>query len=129
VSLASVAHILVVDDEINIATTLGLILQTLGYSVDVAHCGERALELAAKQPPDMLISDIVMPGIDGFELAIRLKTQLHNCGILLISGQPAAAERIALAKLSGYEFEVLAKPVHPSEIIARVLDCLGKPTM
>jgi len=120
-----VAHILVVDDEVNIAATLALILQSRGYSVAVAHSGEQALDLAATQPPDMLISDVVLPGIDGFELAIKLKHRLPTCGVLLISGQPATAERIARAKLAGHHFEVLGKPVHPSEIIAHVVDCIG----
>lgn len=118
------AHILVVDDEVNIAATLAMIFQSLGYSVAAAHSGEEALQLAAAQPPDMLISDVVMPGIDGFELAIRLKDKLPNCGILLISGQPATAERITAAKLAGHNFEIFGKPVHPSELIARVAECV-----
>ena len=119
-------HILVVDDEINIAATLALILQSRGYSVAVAYSGEQALDLAATQPPDMLISDVVMPGIDGFQLAIKLKDQLPDCGVLLVSGQPATAERMVAAQRSGHHFELLAKPVHPSEIIARVVDCIGR---
>jgi DNA-binding response OmpR family regulator len=113
-----------VDDEELVAATLGLILQSQGYSIAVAHSGEQALKLADECPPDMLISDVIMPGMDGFELAIQLKERLPMCGVLLLSGNAATAERIELAKRAGHQFEVLAKPVHPEEIIARVKHCL-----
>jgi DNA-binding response OmpR family regulator len=117
-------HILIVDDEELVASTLGLILQSQGYSVAVAFSGEQALKLAEERLPDMLISDVIMPGMDGFQLAIRLKELLPMCGVLLLSGNVATAERIELARRAGHHFEVLPKPVPPEEIIARVKDCL-----
>ena len=86
-----VPHIFVVDDEEIIASTLGLILQSVGYSVAVAYSGEQALQLAESRPPDMLISDVIMSGIDGLHLAAELKQKLPACGNLLFSGQFAAA--------------------------------------
>ena len=70
--MTRMAHIRVADDEINIAATLALILQTHGHTVAIANSGEQALQLAAAHPPDMLISDVAESGVDGFELADRV---------------------------------------------------------
>jgi CheY-like chemotaxis protein len=113
-------YVLVADDERSIADTLRLILKTHSYAAVSVYSGEEALEYAAKNPPSMLISDVVMPGMNGFELAIHLKDKFPDCAVLLISGQVATAQLLEKAKQAGYDFELLAKPVHPLEILSRV---------
>jgi CheY-like chemotaxis protein len=115
-----VRHVLVVDDERAIADTLAMILRYAGYSTSVAYNGEHALEVAQLRAPDMLISDVVMPGINGFELAIGFKQTHPDCKVLLFSGQAATAELSQKAAAAGYSFELLAKPVPPAEILAHL---------
>jgi CheY-like chemotaxis protein len=113
-------YVLVADDEPSIADTLRMILKTHSYSAVSVYSGEAALEYASQNPPRMLISDVVMPGMNGFELAIHLKDKFPDCAVLLISGQVATAQLLEKSKLAGYDFELLAKPVHPLEILNRV---------
>ena len=70
--------------------------------------------------PDLLISDVVMPGMTGVDLAIRFREAQPNCKILLISGQGATANFLEEARVKGYDFELLAKPVHPADLLAKL---------
>lgn len=112
-------YILVVDDERIIADTLRLILKFGGYPAVVAYSGAEALDYALLHPPRMLISDVIMPGMTGFDLAIQLKGKF-DCAVLLISGQIATAELLDQAARAGYSFDLIAKPAHPTEILSRV---------
>jgi DNA-binding NtrC family response regulator len=117
---SGVPHVLVVDDERAIADTLAMILRFAGYSTSVAYDGERAMEACQVRVPDVLISDVVMPGINGFELAIWFRQTYPDCNVLLFSGQATTAELSQKAAAAGYSFELLAKPAPPSEMLARV---------
>jgi len=111
----------VVDDERVIAETLAVILNQAGFSALSFEDPELALEAASfEAPPDMLISDVVMPGMSGIELAIRLQHKYPLCKVLLFSGQAATANLLEVSRKQGYEFDVLLKPVHPSEFLAKV---------
>jgi DNA-binding response OmpR family regulator len=113
-------HILVVDDERVIADSLALILKLQGYTTASAYTGEQAVEVAQAKPPDILITDVIMPGMNGFDLALLMLKLYPGCKVLLFSGQAATAKLLELAESEGHSFEVLAKPVDPREIIARV---------
>jgi DNA-binding NtrC family response regulator len=115
-----VPHVLVVDDERAVADSLAMILRYAGYSTSVAYNGEQAIEVAQLRVPDLLISDVVMPGINGFELAILFRKTHLNCSVLLFSGQAATAELSEQAAAAGYSFELLAKPVPPAQMLSRV---------
>ena len=65
-------------------------------------------------------SDVVMSGITGIETAIRARVILPSCKVLLFSGQAATANLLEKARAQGYEFEILIKPVHPSDLLARI---------
>jgi DNA-binding response OmpR family regulator len=117
--------VLVVDDESVIAETLAEILSRSGYAAMTAYDGEEALETALLTPPEMLITDVVLPGMNGIELAVAIRRIFPNCKVLLFSGQAAAGDLLAPAKRSGHHFHMLSKPVHPSELLARVRESLG----
>jgi len=118
-------RVLVVDDERIIADTLTMILTTSGFDARAAYSGEMALEMARNFHPEMLITDVVMPGLSGIEAAIKLHEFLPSCKILLFSGQATTQHLIEAARAQNYEFELLAKPVHPTELLARMQSVMG----
>jgi len=117
---ANKPRVLVADDERVIADTLAMILNQSGFQARVAYTGEAALELAAEYQPDMLISDVIMAGLNGIDAAIKIRKILPSIKILLFSGQAATADLLEKARAQGYEFEILAKPVHPQDLLARL---------
>ena len=117
--------ILVVDDEKRIADTLVLILDSEGYVAEAAYEGSTALEICRSKVPDLVLSDVVMPEMNGIELAITIRHQFRDCHILLFSGQADTMELLADAKRRGYNFELLAKPLHPEELVARIRELVG----
>jgi CheY-like chemotaxis protein len=113
-------RVLIADDERVIADTLAMILNQSGFEARAAYSGEKALELAVSFAPDMLISDVIMADLNGIEAAIRMKTLLPKIKILLFSGQAATADLLDKARKQGYEFEILAKPVHPQDLLNKL---------
>ena len=112
--------VLVVDDESAIADTVTEILSRSGYSATAAYDGNEALETALLTPPEMLITDVVLPGMSGIELAITIKRIFPDCRILLFSGQAATADLMANAREAGHHFTLLSKPVHPRDLLTSV---------
>ncbi len=112
--------VLVADDERVIADTLAMILNQSGFHAQAVYSGEKALELAESFRPDMLISDVIMADLNGIDAAIRIRTLLPEIKILLFSGQAATADLLEKARADGYEFEILAKPVHPQDLLTRL---------
>lgn len=117
---AAKPKVLVADDERVIADTLAMILNQSGFETKAVYSGEKALELAAIFEPDMLISDVIMADLNGIDAAIRIRAILPNIKILLFSGQAATADLLEKARMQGYEFEILAKPVHPQDLLSRL---------
>jgi len=113
-------RVLVADDEPVIADTLAMILNQSGFEARAVYSGERALELAATFAPEMLISDVIMGGLNGIDAAIRIQALLPGIKILLFSGQAATADLLEKARARGYEFEILAKPVHPQDLLKKL---------
>ena len=112
--------VLVADDEQVIADTLAMILNQSGFEARAVYSGEKALDLAATFEPDMLISDVIMADLNGIEAAIRIRALLPRIKILLFSGQAATADLLEKARTQGYEVEILAKPVHPQDLLSRL---------
>ena len=113
-------RIVIVDDEMDIAKLLAVILQmnlfdAIPYSDPLA-----ALEAARAAPPDYLISDIVMPGMTGIELALAIRREIPTCKILLFSGQIGAPELIRNAREAGHHFELVQKPIQPAIMVAAI---------
>ena len=116
----SVSCIFVVDDEPVIASSLAAILQMNGFSARFFTCPLEALAAARSESPDLVISDVAMPGISGIDLAIHMRAQYPNCKILLFSGQAATLDLLEGARVQGYDFRLLQKPVHPSEFLFEI---------
>ena len=112
--------VLVADDEQVIANTLAIILNQAGFEARAVYSGEKALESLDDFQPDMLISDVIMTGMTGIEAAIATRNKLPTCKILLFSGQAATADLLEKARQEGHEFEILAKPVHPTDLLAKL---------
>ncbi|MGA2372847.1 MAG: response regulator [Candidatus Korobacteraceae bacterium] len=118
--LAKKPRVLVVDDEQVIADTLAKILDMNGYDASAVYTGTAAVESARALQPDLVISDVIMPDMNGIEAAISIRGFLPTCKILLFSGQAATADLLENARAQGHEFEILAKPVHPSDLLAKL---------
>jgi CheY-like chemotaxis protein len=119
--------ILVVDDELAIAETLRMILEMSGYAAHSASSGVQAIAKAEEGCPDLLLSDVMMPGLNGFETALRIKARCPGCRLLFFSGYSAHPEMLQLSedlKSRGYDFEVLPKPLHPSLLLEKVKSAL-----
>jgi CheY-like chemotaxis protein len=112
--------VLVADDEQVIANTLAIILNQAGFEARAVYSGEDALEALDSFQPDMLITDVIMTGITGIEAAIATRQKRPNCKVLLFSGQAATASLLEKARHEGHEFEVLTKPVHPTDLLAKL---------
>ncbi len=112
--------VLVADDEQVIANTLAIILNQAGFEARAVYSGENAVETIDAFQPNMLISDVIMTGMTGIEAAIQIREKLPACKILLFSGQAATADLLEKARSQGHEFEILAKPVHPTDLLAKL---------
>jgi DNA-binding NtrC family response regulator len=113
-------RIFVVDDEMEIAKMLSVVLQMNLFDAIPHSDPQTALEAAKASPPDYLISDILMPEMNGVELAISIQQAIPSCKVLLFSGHADAAGLIDNAKAQGYSFGLVQKPIHPTELVARL---------
>ena len=112
--------VLVVDDERLIADTMAEILKRSGYHALSAYDGKTALELAMQVSPEFVLTDVVMPNMNGVQLAIAVSKALPNTEIVLLSGQAGVTEILDRARKEGYSFELIAKPVHPEKLLERL---------
>jgi len=113
-------RVFVVDDEPVIASTLAMILNSSGFDTASFTDPSSALEAALVDPPDMLISDIVLPLFSGVELAKRVKHRCLRCKVLLFSGHVETAAMLEEAWAQAHQFELLPKPIHPTVLLNRV---------
>jgi CheY-like chemotaxis protein len=110
-------RILVVDDEAVIADTIVQILNRNGFIAEAAYSGAQAIELAHRYCPELVLSDVMMPHVDGVEAAIKIRELCPDTRIVLFSGQAATVEILARARERGHNFELLPKPIHPTQLI------------
>jgi DNA-binding response OmpR family regulator len=113
-------RILVVDDECLITDTICAILNQNGFDAAAAYSGEQAMETALKLLPGVVLSDVLMPKMSGVELGIRLHKEFPSMKVILLSGQLATTEMIEKAEAQGHFFDLLPKPIHPEDLIARL---------
>lgn len=110
-------RILVVDDEKLIADTIVQILNRNGFIAEAAYSGHEAIEKAQAHCPELVLSDVLMPHVDGVEAAIAIRELCPDTRIVLFSGQAATVEILARARERGHTFELLPKPIHPTQLI------------
>ncbi len=110
-------RILIVDDERTVADTLGVILKQNNHVASVAYSGESALDLARSSTPDWLVSDVILGGMTGIELAQHFEAEFPECRIILFSGQTVTTDLLRAAEERGHRFAVLAKPFHPQDLL------------
>jgi DNA-binding response OmpR family regulator len=114
------SKVIVADDERLIANTLAIILNNAGYEARAVFSGEQIVDLLDSFQPELLITDVVMPGMSGIEAAIVARNKLPTCNILLFSGQAVTSDLLAQARSQGHEFHIIAKPIHPADLLARL---------
>ena len=112
-------RILVVDDERIIADTIAEILNDSGFEATPAYSGDAAIKVIQENCPDVVLTDVVMPGVNGVEVAKFVADTCSDTKVLLFSGQAAVSEFLQANQL-GYSFECLAKPLHPNELIEKL---------
>ena len=118
-------RIFVVDDEQIIASTVAMILRWQGFMVESFTDPFEALAASRTQAPDLLVTDIWMQVLSGIELAIQVRKSCPNCKVLLLSGQAETDEMREKFKTEGQRFDLLLKPIHPTELLNRVQWRLG----
>lgn len=115
-------RVLVVDDERLITDTVVQILNIHGYDAFGAYSAKEALKLAGSFLPDFLLSDVMMPGTNGIDLAVAVQAMLPTVLVLLFSGQAGTSQLIQDRDLP---FALEAKPIHPDKLI-KTLENLGR---
>lgn len=117
--------ILVVDDDTIIADTLVQILNHSGFAAYATYDGESAIEAALLAPPRLVISDVMMPGMNGIDLGIAIRRIFPDCKVILSSGVAASSDLIATALSAGNHFVFLEKPVYPEVLLKHVAASLN----
>lgn len=112
------AHLLVVDDDPRITELVRRIFAYEGYSVAIAASGNEALVRTLERPPDLIVLDIMLPGLDGLEVVRRLRAAGDNVPILMLTARDAVANRVEGLAVGADDY--LVKPFAPEELVARV---------
>src|SRR5258708_1242620 len=119
------AHILVVDDDRHITEVLRRALAYDGYSVEVALRGDEALNKVIERPPDLVVLDRMLPGIDGLEVCRRLRAAGNQVPILMLTAKDSIPDRVAGLDTGADDY--LVKPMQLDELQARVRPLLRRP--
>jgi DNA-binding NtrC family response regulator len=120
-------QVFVVDDEKSLADTLAVILRHSGYEASAFYNAQSALEQLESCSPELIISDVVMPGMSGLDMAVLMRDRHPACKVLLFSGQPATLDILQMVGQRGHEFELIEKPMHPTDLLAKVASVCPEP--
>ena len=123
--MSSPAHILVVEDDHNILRQIEFNLQSHGYTVSTATTGVEALRLMMRERPDLLITDVMMPEMDGYELVagVRSDPGLAEVPVIMLTARTEETDMVQ-GYTSGTDL-YLTKPFNPTELLAFVQRILG----
>lgn len=113
-------RILVVDDEPLIADTIADILNGSGFEATAIYDSAAAAEQVRRLCPDVVVSDVIMPRMNGVEMAISIKSKCPKTRVLLLSGQAGAPGLLEAARKKGHSFELLAKPLKPDVLLKKL---------
>jgi two-component system OmpR family response regulator len=117
-------RILIVDDEVAIRDVAGPSLELAGYDVRTEPDGYLALQALAAFSPDLVVLDINMPGIDGYEVVRRMRSSGHTVPVIFLSARDAVEDRVDGFEVGGDDY--LTKPFHLKELLARVAAVLKR---
>lgn len=112
------AHILIIDDDPRITDLLRRVLAFEGYSVTTAATGQEALKRVLERPPDLIVLDIMLPELNGLEVARRLRAAGENVPIMMLTARDRVADRVHGLEAGADDY--LVKPFAPEELVARV---------
>jgi two-component system, OmpR family, response regulator MprA len=112
------AHILIVDDESRVTNAVRRVLAYEGYAVSTAANGESALAIARSKPPDLVVLDLMLPGMDGLEVCRRLRAGDEGVAILMLTARDAVEDRVMGLEMGADDY--LVKPFALEELLARV---------
>ena len=119
--------LLVVDDDAFIARLLEIELSAAGYHVRTAGSGDRALELAFERCPDLVVADVMMPNMDGFELTRQLRMDERTAGtkVILLTARGLSADRLEGFAVGADDYVI--KPFDTPDLVARIGGLLARP--
>jgi two-component system OmpR family response regulator len=118
------ARVLVVDDEPSIVDAISMTLRHQGYSVEAAETGKDALAMVTKWRPDVIVLDVMLPDVDGFEVARRLSANNEPVPILFLSALDNTEDKVRGLTIGGYDY--VTKPFSLEELIARLRNILRR---
>ncbi|MBU6454472.1 MAG: response regulator transcription factor [Cyanobacteria bacterium REEB67] len=110
--------LLIVDDEVDIATSIQYVLSQEGFSTLMAHNGVKAIQLYESERPDLIILDLMMPELDGYEVCRRIRAQDKRTPILMLTARTSEIDTVVGLELGANDY--IAKPVRLRELVARV---------
>jgi DNA-binding NtrC family response regulator len=116
--MKKIGRVMVVDDEENIRDVLSSYLTTLGYDVVTAQDGEDALKKFGRRGFDLIISDLLMPTIDGLELLKKVREEDKDVIFLMITGYPSIETAVEAIKKGAYDY--ITKPFHMEDVKIRI---------
>jgi two-component system, OmpR family, response regulator len=125
-STAPEARLLVVDDEPNIRELLSASLRYAGFEVATAADGQQALAMASTFRPDLLVLDVMMPGLDGFGVVRRLRESGRHTPVLFLTARDGAEDKVSGLTLGGDDY--VTKPFSLDEVLARIRAVLRRST-
>jgi len=110
--------LLIVDDEVDIATSIQYVLSQEGFSTLMAHNGLKAIQLYETERPDLIILDLMMPELDGYEVCRRIRANDKRTPILMLTARTSEIDTVVGLELGANDY--IAKPVRLRELVARV---------
>ena len=112
--------ILIVEDEVDIANLISFNLERAGYSVDMAHDGNEGLQRILKEQPDLVILDLMLPSMDGYQILKEMQrdTRSHSIPVLMLTAKGQTEDRIKGLESGADDY--LTKPFSPKELLLRV---------
>ncbi len=116
--------VLIVDDEVEFASTLSERLALRDYDVKAVYCAEDAIAVVRSEPPDVVLLDLKMPGMSGLELINIIKQFDPSIQVVILTGQLITQDEAEV--ISGREFDTITKPVDLGELITRINNACKK---
>jgi|688.fasta_scaffold184757_1 two-component system response regulator VicR len=110
--------LLIVDDEVEIANSIQYVMNQEGFSTLLAHDGHKAIQLVEAEKPDLIILDLMMPGLDGYEVCRRVRANDRKTPILMLTARTSEIDTVVGLELGANDY--ISKPVRIRELVARV---------